>query len=72
MHRDSMSGPRATFREVTIATGNLSPSISSGERIGFDGTRRQYPDTLEALQSIVLAGNGRARSVYEFQSAKTA
>ena len=41
MHRDSMGGHRATFREVTIATGNLSPSISSGLGIDFDSTRHR-------------------------------
>jgi hypothetical protein len=39
MDRDSISEAGATSREVTIATGNLSTSISSGERIGFDGSR---------------------------------
>jgi hypothetical protein len=41
MHRDTMSGPRATLREVTIATGNLRPSISSGVRIDFDSTHHR-------------------------------
>jgi hypothetical protein len=35
------SGARATLREVTIAMGNLRPSISSGERIDFDSTRHR-------------------------------
>jgi hypothetical protein len=33
--------------------------------------RSQYPDTLHAPQSAMLAGNGRARSVYEFQFTQT-
>jgi hypothetical protein len=41
MHRDSMSGPRATLREVIIATDNPNPSILSGVPTGFDSTRHR-------------------------------
>jgi len=66
MDRDSMSGPRATLREVTIATGNLSPSISSGERIDFDSPSPRHapperPATGGGAQIYyVLSPKGRA------------
>jgi hypothetical protein len=65
MHRDSMSGPRATLREVTIATGNLSPSISSGERIDFDSTRHRA-----ALRPNKSPATGGGAQIYYVLSPK--